>query len=125
MARKAGPQGTSRPALTRQRALAAAVVVADLEGLDRLTMRRLAQALGVEAMSLYHHVANKDDILDGMVDVVFAEIELPAIDVDWKSAMQARSHRQWRHNNRCRRANAPLPPPPWPGSRWNAPHTPI
>ena len=92
MARKAGPQGTSRPALTRQRALAAAVVVADLEGLDRLTMRRLAQALGVEAMSLYHHVANKDDILDGMVDVVFAEIELPAIDVDWKSAMQARSH---------------------------------
>lgn len=54
-------------------------------------MRRLAQALGVEAMSLYHHVANKDDILDGMVEVVFGEIELPTAGVDWKTAMHGRA----------------------------------
>ncbi len=56
-----------------------------------MTMRNLAQALGVEAMSLYHHVANKDDILDGMVDLVFAEIELPSGDVDWPTAMRRRA----------------------------------
>jgi AcrR family transcriptional regulator len=54
-------------------------------------MRRLAQELGVEAMSLYHHVANKDAILDGMVDMVFAEIELPSDGMDWKSAMLLRA----------------------------------
>ena len=54
-------------------------------------MRRLAQALGVEAMSLYHHVANKDDILDGMVDLVFGEIELPEADDDWVLDMLARA----------------------------------
>ena len=54
-------------------------------------MRRLAQALGVEAMSLYHHVANKDDILDGMVDLVFAEIDLPPEDEPWRTAMRQRA----------------------------------
>ena len=54
-------------------------------------MRKLAQALGVEAMSLYHHVANKSDILDGMVDLVFAEIELPVDEADWTTAMRARA----------------------------------
>ncbi len=54
-------------------------------------MRRLARSLGVEAMSLYHHVANKDDILAGMVDAVFAEIDLPPSDVDWKTAMRVRA----------------------------------
>ena len=55
-------------------------------------MRTLAQGLGVEAMSLYHHVANKDDILDGMVDIVFGEIDLPPTDTDWKTAMRRRAH---------------------------------
>lgn len=82
-----------RPPLTRQRALTAAIALADAEGIDALTMRKLAQALDVEAMSLYHHVANKNDILDGMVDLVFAEIELPATgpDTDWTTAMLRRA----------------------------------
>jgi AcrR family transcriptional regulator len=80
-----------RLALSRQRALIAAVALADAEGLGSLTMRKLAQQLGVEAMSLYHHVANKEDILDGMVDMLFEEIELPADDVDWKTAMVQRA----------------------------------
>lgn len=80
-----------RPALTRDRALATAVAVADAEGLAALTMRRLARELGVEAMSLYHHVANKDEILDGMVEAVFAEIELPPADTDWTTAMKVRA----------------------------------
>jgi AcrR family transcriptional regulator len=67
------------------------VALADVEGLGALTMRRLAQELGVEAMSLYHHVANKDDILDGMVDIVFSEIEPPADGVEWKTAMRRRA----------------------------------
>jgi len=70
--------------------LAAAVRLADKEGAEALTMRRLAQKLGVEAMSLYHHVADKDDILDGMVELVFGEIELPD-GLDWRSAMRRRA----------------------------------
>ncbi|HYV45845.1 MAG TPA: TetR/AcrR family transcriptional regulator [Myxococcaceae bacterium] len=66
--------------------------LADAEGIERLTMRRLAEALGVEAMSLYHHAANKDDILDGMVDAIFGEIELPPLTADWKEAMRRRAH---------------------------------
>ncbi len=80
-----------RQPLTRQRALDAAVSLADAEGISAVTMRRLAQALGVEAMSLYHHVSGKDDILDGMVDAVFAEIDLPT-DPDWRVAMTQRAH---------------------------------
>jgi AcrR family transcriptional regulator len=64
--------------------------VADAEGIDALSMRRLARALGVEAMSLYHHVANKHDILDGMVDLVFAEVELPDETATWSEAMRRR-----------------------------------
>jgi AcrR family transcriptional regulator len=67
------------------------VALADAGGLGSLTMRRLAQELGVEAMSLYHHVASKDDILDGMVEQVFSEIDLPADDTDWKTAMRRRA----------------------------------
>lgn len=77
--------------LTRERALAAAVALADADGIDSLSMRKLARELGVEAMSLYHHVANKSDILDGMVDLVFAEIELPEPDAPWRPAMRARA----------------------------------
>lgn len=80
-----------RQPLTRERALQAAIALADAEGLDHLTMRRLAEELGVEAMSLYHHVPNKDAILDGMVDLVFAEIELPTPSVDWRAAIHRRA----------------------------------
>jgi AcrR family transcriptional regulator len=71
--------------------LRAAIALADEPGAQELTMRKLAQELGVEAMSLYNHVANKDDLLDGMVDIVFGEIELPAAGGDWKAAMRARA----------------------------------
>jgi AcrR family transcriptional regulator len=78
--------------LTREHALTTAVAIADAEGLAALTMRRLARELGIEAMSLYHHLANKDDILDGMVELVFAEIEPPSLDADWKTAMRDRGN---------------------------------
>jgi AcrR family transcriptional regulator len=81
----------TRPPLNRERVLHAAVEIADGTGIESLTMRKLGQALGVEAMSLYNHVANKGDLLDGMVDVVFGEIDLPSADVDWKAAMRARA----------------------------------
>ena len=80
-----------RAPLDRERVLRAAIALADAGGFDSLTMRRLARELGVEAMSLYHHVASKDDLLDGMVDLVFAEIERPATGVDWKAAMRRRA----------------------------------
>jgi len=71
--------------------LAAAVSLADADGLESLTMRELGLRLGVEAMSLYNHVANKDDILDGMVDLVVSEIDLPSDAVGWKEAMRRRA----------------------------------
>lgn len=80
-----------RARLSRDRVLSAAVALADQEGLDGLSMRRLATEFGVVPMALYKHVANKDDMLDGMVDVVFAEIALPQPDEDWKSAMRRRA----------------------------------
>jgi AcrR family transcriptional regulator len=76
--------------LTRQRVLRAAVALADRGGVGSLSMRKLAQELGVEAMSLYHHVANKEEILDGIADVVFSEIDLPSGGGDWKAAMRRR-----------------------------------
>jgi AcrR family transcriptional regulator len=91
MAKETDTSAGRRLPLSRQRALTAALALADADGLETLTMRKLAGALGVEAMSLYHHVANKSDILDGMVDLVFGEIELPATDVDWKTAMRRRA----------------------------------
>lgn len=86
------PRKATRPPLTRERALTAAMTIADSDGLAAATMRRIAQALGVEAMSLYYHVANKDDLLDGMVDRVFAEVDLPDGVVDWRTAMRQRAH---------------------------------
>ena len=79
---------TPREPLTRERVLHAAVALADEQGLDALSMRRLGQRVGVEAMSLYNHVANKDDVLAGMVELVFAEIEHPPADAAWKEAMR-------------------------------------
>ena len=82
---------TSRPPLNRDRVLAAAVEIADERGIGAVTMRELASKLGVEAMSLYNHVANKDDILDGMVDFVIEQFDLPS-DVDhWREAMRRRA----------------------------------
>jgi AcrR family transcriptional regulator len=82
---------TEREPLSRARALDVACKLADAGGLSQLSMRRLADELGVEAMSLYHHVPNKDAILDGMVDLVFGEIALPAQGGDWRAAMRARA----------------------------------
>jgi len=78
-------------ALTRERILRAAIRLADRDGIESLSMRKLGHKLGVEAMSLYNHVRNKVDMLDGMVDVVFGEIDLPASGVDWRTAMRTRA----------------------------------
>lgn len=82
---------SAREPVTRERALKVALRLADVGGLEQLTMRKLAEALGVEAMSLYHHVPNKDAILDGLVDLVFEEIELPPVTYGWREAMRARA----------------------------------
>lgn len=82
----------SRQPLSRGRVLDAAIRVADRGGVEAITMRRVAQELGVEAMSLYNHVPNKDAILDGVVDVVFAAIELPGAECDdWRDAIRSRA----------------------------------
>jgi AcrR family transcriptional regulator len=80
-----------RAPLSRERVLETAVALADRHGLEWLSMRKLGDELGVAAMSLYHHVPTKGDLLDGMIDVVFGEIEPPALDVDWKTAMRRRA----------------------------------
>ncbi|MCO1574307.1 TetR/AcrR family transcriptional regulator [Crossiella sp. SN42] len=80
-----------RAPLSRERVVAAALALADEKGAAGVTMRAIAGQLGVEAMSLYNHVAGREDILNGMVDAVFAEIDLPAADIDWKQAMRERA----------------------------------
>jgi AcrR family transcriptional regulator len=80
-----------RPPLTPERILRAAIKLADRQGLEALSMRKLATTLKVEAMSLYNHVASKDELLDGMVNQIVGEITLPERDGDWKSAMRARA----------------------------------
>jgi len=77
--------------LTRERVLRTAVALADERGLKGLTMRSLAKELDVEAMSLYNHVANKGDLLDGMIELVFSEIEPPAAGADWKAELRKRA----------------------------------
>ena len=91
MAERPRPGAKSRLPLNREQVLAAAIALADEEGLDSVSMRRLGERLGVEAMSLYNHVANKDSLLDGMADVVLGEIELPANGANWKTAMRQRA----------------------------------
>jgi AcrR family transcriptional regulator len=81
-----------RGPLTRERVLQAALELADAGGFHSLSMRKVAAALGVEAMSLYNHVANKEDIVDGLVDIVFSEIDVPEPgSLDWKTAMRRRA----------------------------------
>lgn len=80
-----------RAPLTRDRVLQAAIRLADNAGLAQLSMRKVARELGVEAMSLYHHVSSKEGLLDAMVDAVIAEIALPATEGDWKQAMRSRA----------------------------------
>ena len=80
-----------RAALSRERVLRTAIALADERGVAELTMRKLATELGVEAMSLYHHVANKDDLLNGMIDIVFSEIEPPSPEGDWKAELRTRA----------------------------------
>jgi AcrR family transcriptional regulator len=80
-----------RTPLNRERVLRAAIALADERGAEELTMRKLAKELGVEAMSLYNHVANKTDLLDGMVDLVFSEIDAPAAGGDWKAELRKRA----------------------------------
>ena len=89
--KQAEPGAPVRPPLSKERVFQAAVALADERGLGALTMRAVGDELRVEAMSLYHHVANKRELLDGMVEVVFAEIELPTTAGDWKAAMRRRA----------------------------------
>ncbi|GGE92317.1 TetR/AcrR family transcriptional regulator [Mycetocola zhadangensis] len=84
-------EAASDAGLSKQRVVAEAVRLADREGVDGLSMRRLAGALGAGAMSLYHYVANKEELLDAMVDIVFEEIDLPRKDADWQSALRRRA----------------------------------
>ena len=88
---QAKPSAERRLPLTRVRVLRAAIALADDGGLETLTMRKLGEELGVGPMALYRHVANKDDMVDGIVDLVFAEIDLPPIGADWKTAMRDRA----------------------------------
>lgn len=94
---------SSRTTLTRGRVIDAAVALADDIGMDGFTIRKLATALGVGAMTIYHHVPNKEAIVDGMVDAVFDEIDLPPTVTDWKTAVR----------HRCRSARAVLATHPW------------
>ncbi len=89
----ARPQPADEPRLplSQPRVLDAAVALADRDGIESLSMRKLADALGVGAMSLYYYVPNKDELLDGMIELVFGEIELPSLDDEWRAAMRQRA----------------------------------
>jgi AcrR family transcriptional regulator len=91
VATQPNPRAKPRAPLSRERVLRAALVLADRDGVESLSMRKIGQALHVEAMSLYNHVANKGDLLDGLVDLVFSEIALPADRAVWKTAMRERA----------------------------------
>jgi AcrR family transcriptional regulator len=92
MPKKSQSKPLSPLPLSRERVLSTALNLADEEGIEALSMRKLAEVLGVKAMSLYNHVANKDDLLDGIVDRVISEIEVPDLRLDWKAAMRRRAN---------------------------------
>jgi AcrR family transcriptional regulator len=85
------PATDTRAHLSRERVLEAAVAFADRHGLEALSMRKLGEELGASAMSAYYYFPNKEQLLDGMVDVVFSEIEPPSPELDWKAAMRRRA----------------------------------
>ena len=91
MARSGRPAIRSRTPLSRERVLKTALALADASGIESLTLRKLGEAVGVEAMSLYNHVPSKGDLLDGLIDLVFSEIELPSGADGWKTAMRQRA----------------------------------
>jgi AcrR family transcriptional regulator len=91
MARSGRPATRPRTPLSRERVLKTALALADAGGIESLTMRKLGEAVGVEAMSLYNHVPSKGDLLDGLIDLVFSEIELPSGADGWKTAMRQRA----------------------------------
>jgi AcrR family transcriptional regulator len=99
----ATPARPARAPLSAERVLQAAVRLADRSGMESFTIRRLADELGVRPMSIYHHLPNKDAIVDGMVDTVFAEITLPPGDLEWRDAIRVR----------CRSAREVLLRHPW------------
>src|SRR5688500_11073895 len=86
------PATETRAPLSRERVLETAVTLADRHGIEWLSMRKLADELGVAAMSLYYYVPNKVELIDGMIDIVFSEIEPPSLELDWKTAMRRRAH---------------------------------
>ena len=88
MAPKTKPDTRARVPLSTERVLQAAVTFADEHGIASLSMRKLGEVLGVEAMSLYNHVADKDDILDGILDLVLSEVDLSPTATDWAEAMR-------------------------------------
>uniref|UniRef100_UPI00403FC852 TetR/AcrR family transcriptional regulator C-terminal domain-containing protein n=1 Tax=Streptomyces sp. SS7 TaxID=3108485 RepID=UPI00403FC852 len=90
MGTQGGSVARQRAPLSRKRVLDTAVALADEGGVDALSMRRIAQALGVVPMALYKHVAHKNELLDGMIDALVAEIDPPSPDADWKSAVRGR-----------------------------------
>ena len=91
MTTQATNRALRRVPLSRERVLDAAIKLADQGGLESLSMRKLGQELGVEAMAVYYHFANKGEVIDGIVDIVFSQIDLPASGADWKSAMRQRA----------------------------------
>jgi len=91
MTTQATNRAPRRVPLSRERVLNAAIKLADQGGLGSLSMRKLGQELGVEAMALYYHFSNKDEVIDGIVDIVFSEIELPTEGTGWKTAMRQRA----------------------------------
>jgi AcrR family transcriptional regulator len=91
MAPKTARQPTKRAPLARDVIVATALRLADEHGIESLSMRRLADALGVQAMSLYHHVENREALVDAMVDEVFSQIELPRAGAAWRTALEART----------------------------------
>ena len=92
----------ARVPLSREHIVETAIALADAGGFDSLTMRKLGEQLGTSAMSLYYYVPNKEDLVDAMIDVVFAEIDVPTTDVEWRTAMRRRAHSTRRALNRHR-----------------------
>ena len=109
------PAARARAALTKELVIHTAVALADGGGLEALTMRKLADELGVGVMSLYYYVPNKDELIEGMVEHVFSEIQLPPTDVDWKTAMRQRAISTRQALNRHRWAVGLMESNPMPG----------